>query len=168
MKNKLNDSFYTAKCPSDEMFNHSSKDKVFTTLGVKRGYKQAPLPEADCSACPIGKAHRKGLSHKTNMVFETMDVKDGFTESAPLSTVGQTLTVKDSEAKVYATGEDSDDELPEIASDSDFEDEASTNNEAEDIDEEELDFNPATAGRDHGFQKVPCFDLENLRPFKVM
>ena len=102
------------------------------------------------------------------MAFETMDVKDGSTEPEPLSTVGQTLTVKDSEAKVCATGEDSDDELPEIASDSDFEDEASTDDEAEDLDEEELEFNPATAGRDHGLQKVPRFDLEKLRPFEVM
>ena len=51
---------------------------------------------------------------------------------------------------------------------SDSEDDATTDDEAEDIDEEELDFNPATAGRDLGLQKVPRFDLEKLRPFEVM
>ena len=51
------------------------------------------------------------------MVSETMNVKDGSSQSEPSSTVGQTLTVKDLEAKVHATGEDSDEELPEIASD---------------------------------------------------
>jgi len=70
-----------------EMFNHSSRDEIFQTLGVTRSYKQAALPEADCAACPIGKAHQKGLSHKTNMVIETMDIKDGFTQSEPSSIV---------------------------------------------------------------------------------
>ena len=65
---------------------------------------------------------------------------------------------------IYATREDSDVELPEIISDSDSEDEASTDDEAEDIDEEELDFNPATAGRDHGLQKVPRFDFFKVFP----
>ena len=98
-----------------------------------------------------------------------MDVKDGSPQLEPSSTVGQTLTVKDSGEKVYASGEDSDDELPEILSaDSDSEDEDSTDDEAEDLDEEELDFNPAIAGRDHGLQKVPRFDLDKLRPFEVM
>ena len=85
-----------------EMFNHSSREKIYQTLGVTRGYKQAPLPEADCASCPIGKAHRKGLSHKTNMVSETMDVKDGSPQLELSSTVGQTLTVKEYDGKVYA------------------------------------------------------------------
>ena len=67
------------------------------------------------------------------MVSETMDVKDGSPQSETSSTVGQTLTVKDSGEKVHASGKDSDDELPEILSaDSDSEDEDSTDDDAED------------------------------------
>ena len=78
----------------------------------------------------------------------------------------QTPSVSHCASKILAVGEDSDEDVPGMVSDS--EDEANADDEAEDIDEEELDFNPATAGRDRGLQKVPRFDLEKLRPFEVM
>ena len=106
------------------MFNHSSREKIFQTLGVTRGYKQAHLPEADCAACPIGKAHRKGLSHKTSMAIETMDVKDSFTQSEPSSTTQWTLSVSHCASKPLAVGENSDEDFADIVSDS--EDEATT------------------------------------------
>ena len=97
-----------------EMFNHSSKEKIYQTLGVTRGYKQSPLPEVDCSACPIGKAHRKGLSHKTNVIIESVDIKDGFISSEPYPTPPED-SGNDESQKILATyGDDSSDEEPSL------------------------------------------------------
>ena len=160
------------------LLNHSNPDKVHRTLGVTKGFKQphSPLPGCYCTSCALANARKKGLSHKQYSVYA-------------VSTSDQSITDGDD---LY---EDTDDDLPEMNSEtegSDSDTDTSEDSESEDdtpipmnnvelkeeySDEEDFDIDRTetidyewkapTAGRTSE-GKLPRFDLDKLKPFEVM
>lgn len=160
------------------LLNHSNPDKVHRTLGVTKGLKQphSPLPGCYCASCALANARKKGLSHKQYSVYA-------------VSTSDQSITDGDD---LY---EDTDDDLPEMNSEtegSDSDTDTSEDSESEDdtpipmnnvelkeeySDEEDFDIDRTetidyewkapTAGRTSE-GKLPRFDLDKLKPFEVM
>ena len=59
-----------------DCFFHRSDEKIFQTLGVTKGYKQARISTGHCDSCAKAKARSFGLSQKRHEILANMPVND--------------------------------------------------------------------------------------------
>ena len=174
-----------------EMFNHSSAEKVYQTLGVTCGYRQIRLPATPCNACAQGAARRKGISHKRHNdpsinKITSVTVAEEDTKDARMDKIYETR------AEMHAAWDKSQAELMDCIWERQKRearvltvttDTSGDNNLTEDdynVNQEDdsgtgpantvsaVQYESEVAGRSLPAQKLPRFDLEKLKPFEVM
>ena len=132
-----------------QLLNHCNKEKVYQTLVHTTGFKAVRLNFSVCTWCALGKSTRAGLSNINHKL-----------QPSPAEESNVLAIIQDSETgrshyvlAGAATFDDSD---------------ADDSEEDEHLQQEEVQYTAAEAGRALGEQPVPRYDLSKLRPFEIM